>query len=250
MYIKLNEQNIYFQKIGRGNDLIILHGWGQDVSSFWGVIEELKKDFTVWLLDLPGFGRSDVPKKDFTVSDYAEVVYEFIKQQKISKPVLLGHSVGGRIGIVLAAKHPEVISKLILEDSAGIKPKRDLFKYLIYPFAKVVRYLLPNIFGIKEKLRYKFYKGLESDYINAGALEGTLTNILKEDLISYLPKIKTDTLLIWGAKDQTLEASPENAKKMYRLIPNSRLEFLDGVGHFPHLENAKMFLYFVKDFAS
>ena len=46
------------------------------------------------------------------------------------------------------------------------------------------------------------------------------------------------------------ETSPKNARKMYKLIPNSKIEFIEGAGHFPHLENPKMFLYFVKDFAS
>lgn len=229
----------------------MLHGWGGDVSSFWKAAELLKEDFTVWLLDLPGFGRSDVPKKAFTVSDYAEIIAQFIKKNKIRDLVLLGHSLGGRIAIKLAASeksHPGGgISKLILEDAAGIKPKRDILKYFIYPFAKILRFL-PNFLNLKNRLRHGFYKSLEADYINADPLKETLTNILEEDLTPDLPKIKTDTLLIWGEKDPTQEASLKNGKKMYQLIPNARLEIIDDVGHFPHLENPAMFIYWVKQF--
>lgn len=250
MYITLNNQEIYYQKLGSGNDLILLHGWKQDVSSFHNISEILKKHFTLWLIDLPGFGRSENPKQDFTVEDYANLVYEFIKANKISKPILLGHSVGGRIGIVLSAKYPESISKLILEDSAGIRPKKGLISFLIYSLAKTFRFLVPNIFGIKNLLRYKFYKSRESDYLTAGKLKGTLTNILKEDLSVYLSKIKNPTLIIWGSNDPNQESSPRNARIMYKKIPFSKLEFIEGAGHFPHLTHPQEFLYYVIDFAS
>ena len=83
MYAKLNNQSIYFQKLGEGKDLIMLHGWKQDVSTFHNVSEILKQHFTLWLIDLPGFGRSENPKKDFKVQDYAEIIKEFIKEQKL-----------------------------------------------------------------------------------------------------------------------------------------------------------------------
>lgn len=248
MYIKVNDQNIYYQKVGTGKNLILLHGWKQDVSSFWGVVEDLKKDFTVWLVDLPGFGRSDNPKKPFSVLNYAEVIKEFIRKLNIKNPTLLGHSVGGRIAIKLAANYPNILDKLILEDSAGIKPKRDIPKFIFYALAKIFKYAIPNFFSLKEKIRTKFYKSLKSDYLTAGELKETFTKVLNEDLTDDLPKIKTETLLIWGEKDPTLETSLQNGKKMYRLIEKSKLAILGGVGHFPHLENPERFVYYVKDF--
>ena len=61
MYSRIKGLNIYFQKIGKGENLIMLHGWGQDVSTFWGIVVFLKDKYTVYLIDLPGFGRSDLP---------------------------------------------------------------------------------------------------------------------------------------------------------------------------------------------
>ncbi len=248
MYTKINDQQIYFQKLGLGKDLIILHGWGQDVSSFWSVSEKLKGDFTCWLIDLPGFGRSETPQKDFTNADYAKVIKGFIEDQKIQKPHILGHSVGGRITIKLTSLYPEIVEKIILEDAAGIKPKQDAIKPFLYIGAKVFNLIIPNFFKIKQKLRTKFYASLEADYINAGDMKGTLTNLLDEDLTPDLPKIKNDTLLIWGEKDRAVPLL--DGKKMYRLIPNSRIEVFDNIGHFPHLENQELFVQFVKDYLS
>lgn len=249
MYTKINNQNIYYQKVGTGSkDLILLHGWGQDVSTWWGIVEELKDDFTLWLIDLPGFGRSDLPKRPFKIKDYAEVVEEFIGKNQITNPILLGHSLGGRVAINLACQLGVVkLNKLILVSSAGIKPKQDLIKPLIYPIAKLSK-LIPNWFNLREKLRVAFYRSLESDYLSAGPLRETLKNILDEDLTEDLEKIETETLLIWGEKDPTKEASLKNAKKMYQLIRNCRLEIIDDVGHFPHLENPFLFVYWIKEF--
>lgn len=248
MYIEINQHNIYYQKVGKGKNLILLHGWKQDVSSFWEVVDLLKDHFTLWLIDLPGFGRSDNPKTAFSVSDYAEIIKEFIDKLNIDYPTVLGHSLGGRIAIKLASKYPQILYKLILEDSAGIRPKRDIPKFIFYALAKIFKYLIPDIFNLKEKVRVKFYKTLESDYLTAGQMKDTFTKVLNEDLTSDLPKIKTETLLIWGEKDPILEASLNSGKKMYQLIEKSKIIILEDVGHFPHLENTERFSYYVKDF--
>ncbi|MBI2017415.1 alpha/beta hydrolase [Candidatus Daviesbacteria bacterium] len=247
MYLNVNGQNIYYQKMGKGKNLIILHGWKQDVSSFWGIIDSLKEDFTLWLIDLPGFGRSDPPNSSFNISDYAKSIAEFIKLNKINKPILLGHSVGGNVSIKLAATFPTLIDKLILEDSSGIRPQKSLQKNLFYILAKGFKYLIPNLFGVKERFQVKFYKAIGSDYLNAGDLKETLVKILNEDLISYLPKIQAETLIIWGEKDTVVKS--RIGKRMYQLIPRSRMEIIDGVGHFPHLESPERFVHYVKDFS-
>lgn len=250
MYITVNDHQIYYQKLGQGPDLILLHGWGHDVSTWWGITEELKKDFTLYLIDLPGFGRSDTPKFPFMVSDYAETVYQFIQKLKLKKPMVLGHSHGGRTAIKLASKHPEVLSKLILEDAAGIRPHKDTGAYFLYFLAKMFHYLMPNLFNLKNRIRQNYYTRLQGDYLDAGALKKTLINILKEDLTEDIKKIKTDTLLLWGEKDFNAESTFRFGKRMYRLIKNSRIESFENVGHIPHLEDPKMFVYWLRNFAT
>lgn len=249
MYLQIKGINIYFQKTGKGKALLMLHGWGQDVSTFWGVIDFLKDKYTIYLLDLPGFGRSDAPKSPYTVSNYSEVIKEFILKEKLNKPMVLGHSFGGRIAIKLFSNYPKLVGKLILEDSAGIRSKSGPFRILVYVPAKIFHYLIPNIFNLKDKIRYKLYKKLELDYVNAGVLIDTFKNIVNEDLSDDLRKINAETLLLWGEKDSTGEASLKNGKKMYQLIYNSRIEVFESVGHFPHLEKPERFAYYVKDFS-
>ena len=189
-----------------------------------------------------------MPKKDFTNADYAEILKGFVEQHKLQKPHYLGHSVGGRVGIKLLSQYGELFDKVIFEDAAGIKPKQDGIKPILYLGAKAFNLLMPNIFGVKQRIRYKFYQGLEADYINAGKMKGTLTHLLDEDLAPELSKIENQTLLLWGEKDRAVPLA--DGKKMFRLIPNARIEIFDNVGHFPHLESEKLFVQFVKDFLS
>jgi len=246
MYCKIEGQNIYFQKVGKGKDLILIHGWGADASTFWPIVDLLKDDFTLWLLDLPGFGRSDLPKKTFNISDFAKIIAGFIKDNNIKKTVIFGHSYGGKIAIKLVNLYPNLIDKLILEGASGIKPEKSLLQILIFPIVKIANLLLPNIGNYRERIRTKLYKKLESDYADAGNMKDIFVNTLKEDISSDLSKIQTETLLIWGENDRAI---PLNyGKKMYQLIKNSKLVVLENVGHFPHIKWPERVAYFVKDF--
>lgn len=255
MYTKINNLNIYYQKVGQGRDLIMLHGWGTDVSTFWPSTDFLKNKFRLWLLDLPGFGRSDIPKKAYDTNDYAKFLAEFIKTNeqvlssgnKIKKPCLLGHSFGGKVSIKFAANFGNLIDKLILVGSSGIKPDPSFKRILVYPLAKIVHYLVPDIFNLKTIIRRKFYRKIESDYENARVMKDTLIKTLTEDLTEDLKKIKNQTLIIWGEKDRAVPL--KYGKSMYQLIKNSKLVILEEKGHFLHVHDPERFSYYVSDFA-
>ena len=77
-------------------------------------------------------------------------------------------------------------------------------------------------------------------------MKNIFLNTIKEDLTKELPKIKTETLLIWGERDRAVPL--KNGKKMYQLIKNSKLVILEDTGHFPHIKWPERFVYYVKDF--
>ena len=237
--------NLYFQKIGEGKDLIMLPGWGHDVSSFWPVVDLLKDNLTLWLLDLPGFGRSDPPPQTWTLENYAEEIAKFIKDQKIKKPVLLGHSFGGSVVIKLTSKYPNLVSKLILEASSGIRPKPTLLNRAYSLIAKTLK-LFPNLLNFKERIRNWFYKMIGSDYLTTDLLKKTFQKVIRQDLSEEAKKIDRETLIIWGEDDKTLPL--EQGEKLYQLIKNSRLEVLENCGHAPHIKNPYLFTNYVKDF--
>lgn len=247
MYITINNRKVYFQRVGRGKNLILLHGWGQDVSTFWQVSDLLKDHFTLWLIDLPGFGRSDIPKAAFDTKDYARIIADFIRKNKISKPTVLGHSFGGKIAIRLTNLYPNLMDKLILVGSSGLKRDLSFESTITYPLAKIVHYLIPDIFNIKTIIRKKFYRKIESDYENAGVMKSTLLKTIKEDLTDNLKRIDNETLLIWGDSDRAVPL--KYGKRMYRLLPNSKLIIMEEQGHFLHIHDPERFANYVADFA-
>ncbi|MCK4781532.1 alpha/beta hydrolase [Candidatus Parcubacteria bacterium] len=211
--------------------ILILHGWGS-FSEKWRKTGDLlsKNNFQVIAPDLPGFGKSSDPPKPWDVDDYVEWVKNFIVQKKLKNFFLLGHSFGGRVAIKFSAKYPEKVEKLILVSSAGIKPKTNHLNFLAG--AKKVKWL-PG-FSLTRKIFYKYILR-KTDYFKAkGVMRETFKKIIEEDLTFHLSKIKISTLIIWGDKDKMTPIS--DAYLMNRKIPNSKLEILKNIGHFPYLK--------------
>lgn len=246
MFATVKNQSLYYQVVGKGTPLLLLHGWGTDSSNFWNLVEPLRDQFTLWLIDLPGFGKSDPPQSSWQVMDFAKLVAQFIRENDIKHPDVLGHSFGGRVAIKLASHYPDAVNRLILEDSAGIKPKKGVRSYFLYILAKFIKYLVPNIANLKVRLRHLLYSSIESDYETVDSLRETFLRTIDEDLRGDMKKITNQTLLIWGENDRVVSLA--DGKKIYQAVPNSRLEVIEGAGHSPHLDNPDRFVYYLKDF--
>lgn len=228
---------------GKGSPLIMLHGWGTDLKSFALITPELAKHYKVHLIDLPGFGKTQTPKKDWNVDNYVKFIQDFLKKLDIKKATFLGHSFGGRILIKLAAKKPELFEILILTGAAGIKPKNSLKKTIFKTMAKTGKRILclPGMNKFQAKARQKLYQASGStDYLNAGQLKKTFLNVINEDLTPYVSQIKSPTLLIWGENDQDTPLS--DAIKIHKLIPHSELKIIPNAGHYAFIDQFKTFL--------
>ncbi len=241
MRVCIDNININYIMEGQGDAVLLLHGWGSNIKLFNGIIKNLSKTHTVYALDMPGFGESDEPKEAWNVDDYVDFVIKFINEMKITKLSLLGHSFGGRVIIKMVNREnlDFQIDKLILVDSAGIKPvssNKKTFKGQLYKFlkkivgSKLIRKIFPEALN---KLKCKF--GSE-DYKNATPImRDTLVKVVNEDLKDLLPNIKNSTLLIWGDKD---EATPiSDAYTMNKLIKDSGIVTVEGAGHYSFLES-------------
>lgn len=197
------------------------------------------QDFKVYLVDVVGFGKSDLPEHPLSSDDFGNFLKEFLEKLNIVNPILIGHSNGGRCIINAVGRGIVNAKRIVLIDSAGLKPKRTLKYYLKVGFfktGKVVLNLLPNTKSIKkfkEKLRNNVGS---SDYqASANVLKETMKIILNEDCTNLLPNIKVPTLLIWGSLDR---ATPiKDAKKMEQLIPDCGLVEYPNSTHFSYLEN-------------
>ena len=251
MKISIDGMNINYIQEGKGYDIILLHGWGGSIETMNPVLIYLKNFARITSVDLPGFGKSDNPKEPMDSFTYSEIIYKFIKKLGIEKANVIGHSHGGRIGIILASKYADVVNKLVLVDSAGIIPKRTYKYYLkVYWFKTLKKIYLFFNKNNKDKLE-EFYKKFGStDYSQAkGIMRETMVKVVNDDLEPLLEKIRIPTLLIWGEEDE--QTPLYMGKIMEEKIKDSGLVIIEDGSHYSYLDNIVKFRaavkYFFKD---
>lgn len=244
MEMKIRKLNVHYKDEGEGPVFVVLHGWGASIPTMQPVINALKGKGRIIAVDLPGFGKSEEPKEVFGGLEYAEVVLELMDELNIEKFSLIGHSFGGKTSILLAARHPERVEKVMLIDSAGLIPKRSAKYYVkVYSF-KALRWMYKHLFFwvAKEERVKSFYEKFGStDYKNAdGVMRKVLVKVVNEDFTEELSKIKAPTLLFWGDQDQ--DTPLYMAHKMEKHIKDAGLVVAEGAGHYAYLDNYPLFV--------
>lgn len=234
MQVVVNGQLINYAESGKGKNILFLHGWGSDLTSFNQLAQELSNKYRTIQIDLPGFGGSPPPDKPWHVYDYSELIKDFLEKIKVKKlEAIVGHSMGGRIAIKAVAEGQVKPNKLVLIGSAGIsvsKSWRNKILFVMAKFAKVVTSPLPT--RIVERLKSRLYRKIGSDYHDAGVLRPTFLNLIGEDLREDAGKIQVPTLLIYGKLDT--ETPVQYGRTYNNIIHHSHLEVIDEAGHYAH----------------
>lgn len=246
MKINVNGYEIAYQITGQGEDtVVILQGWGTEFATYNSVAACISDRYRVVQFDFPGFGASDEPREPWAVEDYANFFLDLMAALDIQKAALIGHSYGGRVIIRLAAREnlPFTIERIVLIDSAGILPKKTWKQKMKIRRYKLLKRIvsLKLVYAICPRLidEWKNSQG-SADYRNASPMmRQCLVKAVNEDLTELLPKIKQDTLLIWGDLDTATPIA--DAKLMEEKIPGAGLAVIPGTGHFSFLENPALF---------
>ena len=227
MIIKIKQIDINYTQYGNGKDVILLHGWGQNIEMMKPLGDILKDRFRITILDFPGFGKSSEPKEAWNIEMYSEFLEEFIKKVGIKKPIVIGHSFGGRVAIRYSSRNS--IEKLILFGSPCIRIQENLPLYV-----KVLK-ALKKMPGLNQFGEYmKKYIGSRDYKMASGVMRETLVNVVNEDLSKYAREIEEPTLLIWGENDT--EAPLSDAKELEKIMIDAGLIVLPGT-HYAYLEN-------------
>lgn len=231
---------------GQGDVLLLLHGLFGALSNWEHVVNEFKKDFRVIIPLMPIYS---MPRRKASVEGLVDFIEDFVDTQNLSDLTLLGNSLGGHVALVYTLRYQENVKKLVLTGSSGLFensmggsfPKRGNQAY------------------IKERVEYTFYDPqTASDELIEEVFEITSSipkclNIVaiakaaqRHNLAGELHKIKIPTLLIWGLNDTI--TPPMVAHEFHKLIPNSRLAFIDRCCHAPMMERPEEFKEVLSDF--
>ncbi len=243
MFINIDSLNINYTDEGdksSKDSVLLLHGWGSNITLFQKIVDMLSPYMRVVAPDMAGFGNSDEPKSSWYVDDYVDFIGKFCKAVDINPTVVLGHSFGGRVIIKGVTRENPVFSpeKIILTDSAGIKPKQSAKQRMstrMYKAGRSIMSTAPMKKLFPDAVDNMRKKRGSADYLAASpVMRETLVKVVNEDLTDLLPLIKQSTLLVWGDRDDATPLS--DGQLMEKLIPDSGLVTIEGVGHYAFLE--------------
>ncbi len=240
MVIKVDNISVNYVDEGTGDVILLLHGWGSNITLFDGIIKTLAPSHRVIALDMPGFGKTPEPPGAWCVDDYVDLVIHFMESLQVKECSVLVHSFGGRVLLKMNARDhlPFSFHKIVLIDSAGIMPKktrRQKVSLWAYKTArrimstKILHFLYPDAVEDMRKKRGS------ADYNNATPImRETLVKVVNEDLEPLLPQISVPTLIIWGDMDTATPIA--DARRMEELIKDAGLVVCEGAGHYSFLE--------------
>ena len=216
MFFEVNGIELYYEKTGHGPPVILLHGNGEDNSIFSVLIEELSQKYTVYAIDSRDHGKSGkVETLDYETM--MEDIAELIKELDIRKPILFGFSDGGIIGLLMAIRHPNLLSKLIVS-GANTHPggSRRIFT------------ILGNIVYFFSRSR-KFKLMLTQPDITAAELN----------------TITVPTLVLAGSRDFVRDS---HTREIAENIPGSELRILKGETHTSYVIRSKKLYGIIEPF--
>lgn len=248
MEIIINDHKIAYQESGSGQPFVILHGWGCNKELFSFLHRHLENRFRVISVDLPGFGESDEPNRVWGSHDYAACIGQFLQKINADKPIVFGHSFGGRVWLAFGASAD--FDKMILTGSAGLVPKRPLSYYI-----RVYRYKIAKWIYLHSPLKKIYPHWLENKRKNSGSedyrkasemMRRIMVKVINEDLSDEISKISAPAILLWGTQDTATPLS--DGKKMEKLLQDGALIPLEGGSHYAILEQQSKCLAIIDAF--
>jgi pimeloyl-ACP methyl ester carboxylesterase len=266
-YWQWRGEQIYYVRAGETRSphppLLLIHGFGASTDHWRKNIAELSQEFSVWAIDLLGFGRSAKPAWTYNADLWRDQLHDFIAQIVGQPVVLAGNSLGGYAALCVAAQHPESTVGLILLNSAGPftdsthpQPPSPIQKVLNRGITGILRHPLGNLLLYKFVQRKTFIRNtLKKVYVDRAAVtEQLVEEIYRPSCDLGAPQVfgsifsnpqgaKVDVLLgqmqcpllmLWGEGDPWIDARQRGAK--FRKYYPQLHEYYLNAGHCPHDE--------------
>jgi len=247
---------LHYEVHGRGKPVILLHGW----LGSWGLWQEtmtfLGQYYRTYALDFWGFGESGKKLESYQVTDFVDLVIQFMDQMGISRSPLIGHSMGGTVSLLAASFFPDRISKVAIIGSpivgtslalplklAGYKPVAKILFRFFGLFRKIMRWISPKICQ-DPRFPDMMDRDLSKTTLNSFLI--SINSLQKTDLRDLLQTAKFPTLGIFGNKDNIV--SPDQGKELKACISNAQIEWFPDAGHFIMLDEPSKFMKTIKQF--
>ncbi|AFK04989.1 alpha/beta hydrolase fold containing protein [Emticicia oligotrophica DSM 17448] len=253
-FIQLTNAKYYYEEHGSGEETIVFsHGLLWSGHMFHKQVAYFKGRYRIITYDHRGQGQSEITPDGYDMDTLSVDAAELI-EKLVGKPIIFaGLSMGGFVGMRLAARRPELIKKLILlETTAEPEPQENVGKYKMLNaivkyigFFPVVGSVMKIMFGQKflndaNRIEEKnYWKNQLMSNNRKGITKAVDGVIYRKGIAEEIHKITCPTLIMVG--DQDVATVPDKAKRIHSLIPNSKLVIFEGGGHTSSVEEPEVY---------
>jgi len=269
-HIAVHGHQIGYRRGGRGPVLLLLHGIAGSSCTWVPAMTLLQSDYTVLAPDFLGHGVSAKPLGDYSLGNHASAMRDFLELLGIDRATVVGQSFGGGVAMQFAYQFPERCERLVLVDAGGLGREVNwILRLLTLP---AVEYVLPVLFPVFVRdwgdpvarflgtwgianagaaEMWRSYKSL-TEAENRRAFVRTMRAVIDPggQSVSAIGRLylaaQMPTLIVWGDHDKIIPLA--HAYQAHDAIPHSRLAVMEGVGHFPHVEEPARFVEILRDF--
>ena len=257
-YLELHGDRIAYRDAGDGPALLLIHGMAGSSATWRAIIPQLAKKYRVIAPDLLGHGMSAKPRGDYSLGAFAVFLRDLLDELGVHRATVIGQSLGGGIAMQFAYQHRDYCERLALIGSGGLGPDLSpMLRILSAPGAELVLPMVApqSVLNLGNKLgswltsagiqapragqMWQAYCSL-SDSAGRQAFLRTLRSVVdhRGQAVSALNKLHLTAglpiVLIWGDRDRIIPVS--HAYAAHDVLTGSRLEVLEGISHFPHVE--------------
>jgi pimeloyl-ACP methyl ester carboxylesterase len=256
--VKANGVRLRVAVSGEGPAVVLLHGLFLHRGTWDAVVDEVSSEFQLVAPDFPGFGESEKPPESrfaYDVGAFAEVVADLFAGLDLGRAAVVGHGLGGAVALTLAARHPELVSRLVLVDSMCFDAPTDLrTRMALLPV--VGGFVLKQMWGRSTFRSFfrgevlspgcdypveridRYYEAFDDPASRGSALATLRRTVDTRTIEAQTARIQAPTLVVWGRADKVVPA--RLGQRLSRQIRGAGFELMD-TGHAPHEERPAEF---------
>lgn len=255
-FLELEGAWVRYDVIGGGPPVVLVHGWLSSSRIWEPLARRLAQRFTVYSLDLTGFGESDKPHAGYGVRNGSRLLYAFCAHFGLTRASVIGHDLGGNMAVKLAADHPDVVGRVVLVSAPADEDQIDLPTALwlaTLPVVGPLFYALGRAFRPVRRMWMRPFVADPADLTDelvddagkstpaaaAGTLSISRREIARGRLVRQAKVIKMPMLVVSGEEDQIVD--PHSVSAWAGSVQRAEICLMDACGHAPMIERPAEF---------